>query len=273
MRAKIRKISICSLVTFSFFFVLSPVEKVQGRQDVIIDQTIVQTAKVTNPGLIKKIISISLIPEDADLVKSITFIDANNNGFGSDDYVLIHPQGKSYDLMPSAELTEIMNNWPYKASTQLIGGEKQNAEYYENIPETDPETKATNYILASLLRGLDTNYGGTEMKIYFERGEDGTYTLNMWGYDTTEDALQWQKPRYPPGGYVKNYDIFRVQRTDRDTLFIDNTTLYDQIYIYHNVVDTVFIAPDSAKSETLPHDVTHQPGLLPPAKRKQRRDR
>ena len=213
--------------------------------DVIINQEMVTTATITNPDSIRKIVRISLLPENPDSIRSITLIDANNNGFGSDDFVLVKPSGRSYELIPSAALTAMIRNWQFNAATQLVGGPQEGAEFFESLPESDPKKKAANYILASVLRGLRNNYTGQPMHLYFKRSEDGAYSFDMWGYDVAEDSLYWKPPKYPPGGYLKNYDIFRVQRTDKDTLFIANSRLYDQIYIYHNVTDTVYIAPDS----------------------------
>ncbi|MFQ5632466.1 MAG: hypothetical protein ACE5I1_27165 [bacterium] len=240
----------------------------QSQQDVIIDQKIVTTGTITNPDTIRKIVRISLLPEKADSINSITLIDANNNGFGSDDFVLVKPSGRSYELIPSAALTEMIKNWRFTAATQLVGGPQQGSEFLESLNEGDPKKKAANFILASMLRGLNNNYSAQPMNIYFRRSFNGAYTFDMWGYDVAEDSLYWQPPKYPPGGYIKNYDIFRVQRMDKDTLFISNTTLYDQIYIYHNVTDTVFIAPDS----TIIGLQQFQPGLKSPKAKLRRED-
>jgi hypothetical protein len=242
----------------------------QVQQDVIINQAMVATATITNPDSIQKIVRISLLPENADSIKSITFIDANNNGFGSDDFVLVQPSGHTYELIPSAALTEMIKNWRFTAATQLVGGSQQGAEFLEDLKEGDPQKKAANYILASLLRGLNNNYTAKPMNLFFRRGEDGAYAFDMWGYETAKDSLYWQPPKYPPGGYIKNYDIFRVHRADRDTLFISNTRLYDQIYIYHHVTDTIFIAPDSVEIGQPQIPPQFQPGLISPGRKKKK---
>lgn len=252
------------------FLIVGNAQKViaQVQQDIIIDQVMVATATIINPDSIQKIVRISLLPENADSIKSITFIDANNNGFGSDDFVLLQPSGHTYELIPSAALSEMIKNWRFTAATQLVGGPGQSADFLEDIKEEDPQKKAANFILASLLRGLNNNYTGHPMNLYFRRGVDGAYAFDMWGYETANDSLYWQPPKYPPGGYIKNYDIFRVHRADRDTLFLSNTRLYDQIYIYHNVTDTIFIAPDSTKFGHLQTPPQYQPGLTSPGRKK-----
>ncbi|KAA3659461.1 MAG: hypothetical protein DWQ10_08830 [Calditrichaeota bacterium] len=68
-----------------------------------------------------------------------------------------------------------------------------------------------------------------------------------------------------PGEPITNYDVFRVHRVDSVTKYISNTTLYDQIYIYHKTKDTVYIATDSSKrvaKDMIAPDF--QPGLIPP---------
>ena len=254
----------CAAVMFAVFYSTFASGQTRDASDVIINQEIVTTATVTNPDSIRKIVRISLLPENPDSIRSITLIDANNNGFGSDDFVLVKPSGRSYELIPSAALTAMIRNWRFNAATQLVGGPRQGAEFLESLPENDPKKKAANYILASVLRGLSSNYAAEPINLYFTRSTDGAYAFDMWGYDLAEDSLYWQPPKYPPGGYLKNYDIFRVERTDKDTLFISNTRLYDQIYIYHNVVDTVFIAADSTL-QAGPGLRRRPAGLVPPS--------
>ena len=274
MATKLGKKTLSFPVVFLAFTSMVLVHNIyaQSQQDVIIDQEIVTTATITNADSIRKIVRIRLLPEKADSIQSITLIDANNNGFGSDDFVLVKPSGRSYELIPSAALTEMIKNWHFTAETQLVGGPRQGSEFLESLNEDDPKKKAANFILASMLRGLNNNYTAQPMNIYFRRSFNGAYAFDMWGYDVAEDSLYWQPPKYPPGGYIKNYDIFRVQRTDKDTLFISNTTLYDQIYIYHNVTDTVFIAPDSTIIGLQQFPQRFQPGLTMPKAKQRRKD-
>lgn len=235
---------------------------------VSIDQTIINTARVTDQGAIAKIIQISLLPEDADSVKAIVFFDVNNNGFGYDDFVRIEPSGHSYALIRSPELQEIIESWCYVEATELYGSASETPELLESYYEPDPQKKAANFILANLLRGINNNYNALPMNLYFKRDSTGTYEFKMWGFDTSQGALSWRPPKYPPGGFIKDYDIFRVHRTDRDTLFISNTTLYDQIYIYHQVTDTVYLAPESLLNPAWPAGSNYLPGLLPPGQRR-----
>lgn len=72
------------------------------------------------------------------------------------------------------------------------------------------------------------------MKIVFERDDKGV-TFEMWGYNPT--TLNYAPPPPVPDSVV-TYDLVRVFRAD--TLMKADTKLYDLIYVYKTVSDTVY---------------------------------
>ncbi|RMF62157.1 MAG: hypothetical protein D6748_00070, partial [Calditrichaeota bacterium] len=198
-----------------------------GQTQVVIDQQMVATATVTEPSLIQFFLETFLIPEDN--VNKLVFIDATGNGFGEDDLIKCFPSEKTYFLYPSDTAQKVMNQWQFTSNFQSVT-QLSEPEVFEKL-EKD---KAANWILAGLLRSINQNYKDIPIKIYFER-DTTAVVFEMWGYDP--QALQWSPPPPPPRVPQTTYDMLHIWRSD--TLFITDTTYYDQFFVYKSVADTV----------------------------------
>ena len=229
---------------------------VQAQSEVIIDQVMVSTATVTDPGLIRFFLEAYLIPEEN--VTELRFIDATGNGFGEDDLIKCFPSEKTYFLYPSDTAQQVMNQWKFTSNYQSVT-QLSPPEVFENI-EKD---KASNGILAGLLRSLNLNYHDIPIKIYFER-DTSAIVFEMWGY--TRDSLQWRPPPPPPKISETTYDVLHVWRSD--TLIIADTAYYDQFFVFKSVADTVVISEEEFREVTRRQQVKFQPGLVPARKRK-----
>ncbi|MFQ5769482.1 MAG: hypothetical protein ACE5HX_03030 [bacterium] len=225
--------------------------KLLAQGEVIIDQAKIATATVTNPKLIDFFIQSYLIPETE--VTEIQFIDATGNGFGEEDLIKCFPSEKTYYLFPSDTAQKVMNKWKYKANYQITV-KNESPEVFESL-ET---RKAENWILSGLLRSLNWNYSDLPMKIYFAR-DSTTMVFEMWGYNPW--ALQWKPPAPPPKVPETTYDVVHIIRSD--TLFVADTTYYDQFYIYRSVSDTLFISEKELSTAARPLGPAFEPGLVP----------
>ncbi|MCA9732136.1 MAG: hypothetical protein H6696_02180 [Deferribacteres bacterium] len=230
-----------------------------------VEQMMVLTAIIQDNKIIETILTENGLPVNPDSVEYLQIIDVTDNGFGDEDVVVVYPWRKAFTFIATGNLKEMMDQWEMDTENRMV---TKNADprHFEQIETSDSTTMAKNWMLASILRGVNNNYSDVPMKIYFERKNDGTINFNTWGYSTKKDAIKWKKPAYMPGEPIKNYDVFRVHRVDSVTKYISNTTLYDQIYIYHQTKDTVFIASDSTKkgAQNL-LDTNFQPGLIAPS--------
>lgn len=200
----------------------------QEGKKITADQVSVPVVSVRDQDVIDFFLFEFFIPET--LVTQIDIIDATGNGFGEDDLVRTYPSQAIYFPVPSDSAQKIMNRWQFKANFQIVTEHRQ-AEAFEN---TEGE-RAAHGILAGLLRGLERNYRDVPIKVWFERDADGI-TFEMWGYN--DSALVYTPPPPPVPDSVVTYDLVHVIRSD--TLVQADTTLYDLIYVYKTVSDTVY---------------------------------
>jgi hypothetical protein len=156
-------------------------------------------------------------------------IDATGNGFGEDDLVKTYPSEQIYFPVPSDSAQKIMNSWQFKANFQIVTQDR-NAEEFENLPTEQAE----NGIFASILRGVHRNYQDLPMNIWFRRDATGI-TFEMWGFNQT--GLNYTPPPPPLPDSVVTYDLVHISRSD--TLIKADSTMYDLIYVYKTVSDTV----------------------------------
>ncbi len=165
------------------------------------------------------------------LVTRMDIIDATGNGFGEDDLVKTYPSEQIYFPVPSDSAQAIMNNWQFKANFQIVTGNRE-PEAFESI-QTE---KAENGIFASILRGVNRNYAAQPMNIWFQRDSNGV-TFEMWGFNRS--LLNFTPPPPAVPDSVTTYDLIHITRSD--TLIKADTTLFDLIYVYKTVSDTLII--------------------------------
>ncbi|RMF69064.1 MAG: hypothetical protein D6743_02525 [Calditrichaeota bacterium] len=204
--------------------------------EVTVDKMTVPVVSIQDPSLIDFFVSEFFIAET--LVTRLEIIDATRNGFGEDDLVKTYPSEQIYFPVPSDSAQKIMNSWRFKANFQIVT-ENRAPEEFENLPQQ----KAENGILASILRGVNRNYQDQPINIWFQRDSSGV-TFEMWGFK--ESALTYSPPPPPVPDSVVTYDLVHVIRSD--TLLNTDSTLYDLIYVYKTVSDTLYF-DDGVKVE------------------------
>ncbi|MFQ5602578.1 MAG: hypothetical protein ACE5HS_04855 [bacterium] len=201
----------------------------QQGKDMKVDKMSVPVVSIKDRALIDFFMFEFFIAET--LVTQIDIIDATGNGFGEDDLVKTYPSQAIYFPVPSDSAQKIMNSWQFKANFQIVSENREPTEF-----ENPTNANAPNGIFAAILKGVNRNYRDQPIKILFERDKNGV-TFEMWGYEPA--ALSYTPPPPPVPDSVVTYDLVHVFRAD--TLIKADTTLYDLIYLYKTVSDTVYI--------------------------------
>ncbi len=236
-------INLCVLCAFVVLLLL-PVPPMIAQNGTTVDQKMIRVATVNDPKLIEFFLFEFLITDT--LVTKMEIIDATSNGFGIEDLVKCYPSERIYVPTPSDTAQKVMNAWKFTANYQIVT-QNSPAEVFEGT-KTDA---APNAILAALLRGLQRNYKDAPIKFYFER-DANTATFEMWGYNPTRLSYTAAPPSQPDT--VTAYDVLSV--TYQDTLVVADTTIYDLLYIFRSVSDTVFVGADEFRVK--------EPAYLPP---------
>ncbi len=202
---------------------------IRAQDAISVDKITVPVVTVEDSRLIDFFVYEFFIAET--LVTRLDIIDATGNGFGEDDLVKTYPSEVIYFPVPSDSAQAIMNSWRFKANFQIVT-ESREPEAFENLPNE----KAENGIFASILRGVNRNYQDQPINVWFQRDGSGV-TFEMWGYN--KGLLNYQPPPPEKPDSVTTYDLVHVFRSD--TLIKADTTMYDLIYLYKTVTDTVIV--------------------------------
>ncbi len=201
-------------------------------QKVSVDKMTVPVVSIEDPDIIFFFMSEFFIAET--LVTKMDIIDATGNGFGENDLVKTYPSGAIYFPVPSDSAQKIMNSWQFKANFQIVT-ENQEPEAFESLSTE----KAENGIFAAILKGVKRNYEDEPINIWFQRDKNGV-TFEMWGFN--QDSLNYTPPPPPVPDSVVTYDLVHVIRND--TLVQADSTVYDMIYVYKTVSDTLIFGDD-----------------------------
>jgi len=186
------------------------------QKGVNVDQTIVQTAAITDKKLIKFFAEEFMIPEDE--IKKMVIYDLSGDGFGELDIARTYPGGRSYLLTPGSKAQKLMNKWSFGGNIKFTANFNDPPERFENSPDS---VRAMGGIFASLLRGLRRNYRGKPIKLHLEQTDDIT-TLEMWDYKP--GLMKYVSP--PVNKVPEKVPVMKL------------------IYLEKTVVDSVFLSPN-----------------------------
>ncbi len=202
------------IVAACVLFTFLPVLFAQNNQ-VIIDQSIIQSTTVNNKRLIALFAEDFMIPENS--IARLVIYDLSGDGFGEGDIARTFPGGRFYVITPSARTQKIMNSWSFGGNVRFTANSKDSPELFENAPDS---VRAMGGIFASLLRGMRRNYGGEPFKLHLEQN-DGVTSVEMWGY--SPELMRYSPP--PENKVPLEVPVMKL------------------IYLEKTVVDSVFSTP------------------------------
>ncbi|MDZ7261987.1 MAG: hypothetical protein ONB05_07775 [candidate division KSB1 bacterium] len=148
---------------------------------------------VTHPDTIKILLDEFAMAEDK--VDSLTIYDVDAQGAGLNDVVKVHPSQKIYPITEfrwTEKARKIMRNWVPPKPKRMTGS----PEYLDTYRQESVEKQDGRYsILSTLLAGLQKNYSGSEVKLFFSLKPEG-FEFQMVGYNP--DALTFSPPLVSP---------------------------------------------------------------------------
>ena len=177
-----------------------------------IDQSTVQSAEITDSGLINLLANDMMIP-DANISRLVIY-DLNGDGFGEGDLARTFPGGQVYLTTPSAEVQKAMNRWSFGDNVRFTAYANDSPDRFEHAPDS---VRAMGGIFAALLRGIRRNYKGKHIKLYLEQN-DFVSSIQMWSYDP---RLMQYKP--PPKDIVPEevpvMKLIYLEKTVTDSIY------------------------------------------------------
>ena len=218
------------LIFFFLWILQAPFSNAQHKNRIEINQVTVPKISINDSKTISYFMDEFFIPET--LVTKMDIIDVSLNGFGENDIVRLYPSDNVYFLQfVSEEAQKKMNAWEFKANFQITAKNDELSivdEYESNIPAYN--------IFGAILKGLNYNYQDLPIKIRFER-DSSTVLFELWGHN--EKALNVIPD---PTSRLKDPILTKIVAKS-------DTTLYDCIFVYKTVVDTVILNPRTMKSK------------------------
>lgn len=222
------------LIIILHFWIVIPLACAQKIQ---VEPYQVHRTFVNDPTLIEIFRQEQLLESNMQ-IDSIEVIDATRNGFGQGDLMVIYPSKNMYPLIAvEKKLHNIMSSW----------------EFDENLAFTSPYIHSQDNfgiaeqwkdpfvgMLAFILEGLELYYpqGERIMGSFRYQKDEKIAAIVLW--DFSENDLVY-RPRKSGGiaDTLEAYDILQVVK--QDTVFLSDSTLFDAIYIYKTITDTVFV--------------------------------
>jgi hypothetical protein len=208
-------------------------------QEVIVKPYNVYHALVYDPTLIEEFRQGQMLEPDLK-IDSIEVIDATRNGFGIGDLIVVYPSKQIFHLMTIEEpLRSIMSSWTYDANKLYSAPFTTSAELQNSARELQSPYAG---LLSFLLRGLELYYPAGEYIEGFFRKDKETSFIELWNFD--EARLNYRESaRLGVSDTLKLFDILKVEAND--TVFLSDSTLYDAIYIYKTITDTIFVPQEA----------------------------
>ncbi len=197
-------------------------------------------ASVTDTAVIRHFIEQQSIPEQGH-TDSLEIIDASGNGFGENDLIIVYPSKHTYSLMSIEEpLKTMMTDWHYNTS-QLTSPDTTAAQLF-TAARTDTTGKgAFHGLLGFILRGLELYYGGEIIEGSFRRDQNSSF-LELWNYDPQAFKFR-ESVSAASADTIQNYDLLQI--VSHDTLELSDSTMYDVIFVYKTIHDTVYVAAEA----------------------------
>lgn len=230
-----------------------------------VTQTFRPIAEITDPGSVETLIDAYLLTDDPAEVEMIEIIDVTNNGFGTDDIMVVYPSLNVYSLenSPGSEIEEIMRGWSF--SDQRRDNLNRPADtFYPAYADTleswqldEPQiVLVQNSLIADLLESLNRNYLADPISIRFERDDEG-FTFQMWGYE--ENAFQFTpRPPATPDS-IAVHDLMYVLYSD--STIVADTTYYDLIFVNRTIEDIIYMPGKEGQFQ--PFNTASLPGNRP----------
>ncbi|MBD3289660.1 hypothetical protein GF337_12715 [candidate division KSB1 bacterium] len=213
---------IASIVTIILILSITSISFAQKNDKVEVNQISVPMVTLLDSSLISFFLDEFFIPET--LVTKMDIIDVSLNGFGENDIVKLYPSDNVYFLQFVSDAAQKrMNQWEFKANFQITA---QNEDV--SIADDYESNKPAYNIFGAILKGLNQNYQDLPIKIRFER-DSSTVLFELWGH--TREAL-----RVIPKEEPRVKDVLLEQIAVKS-----DTTLYDCIFIYKTLIDTVYL--------------------------------
>ncbi len=246
----------------------SPAGVAGQAQPAQVTQSILPTARVTDPGDIQRLLDLMFIFEEN--VERLDVIDVTNNGFGPDDIVVAYPSQQTYFLGADVDRAAqaIMDEWAFEAEFRRDASSQVPPEQLD--PARAPEAIAVEEhaemaILADIMYALRRNYQAGPVRLLFERSE-GAFTFQMWDYQP--EAMQFvSRPSGPPDT-LTTYDLLYVLASD--SLIEADTAYYDILYLQRTVQDSIFIPVEGV--DPAPSRASGSPGDALRRLREQQKD-
>ena len=208
-------------------------------QEVVVKPYNVYQAFVYDPTLIEEFRQGQMLEPDLE-IDSIEVIDATRNGFGIGDLIVVYPSKQIFHLMAIEEpLRSIMSSWTYDANKLYSAPFITSAELRNSARELQSPYAGLLYYL---LRGLELYYPGGEYIEGFFRKDTETSFIELWNFDQAK--LNYRESEgIGVSDTLRFFDILKVEAND--TVFLSDSTLYDAIYIYKTITDTIFVPQDT----------------------------
>jgi hypothetical protein len=208
-------------------------------QEVVVKPYNVYHAFVYDRTLIEEFRQGQMLEPDLK-IDSIEVIDATRNGFGIGDLIVAYPSKQIFHLMTIEEpLRSIMSSWTYDANKLYTAPFTTSAELRNSARELQSPYAGLLYFL---LKGLELYYPTGEYIEGFFRKDKETSFIELWNFD--EGKLNYREAEgLGVSDTLRLFDILKVEAND--TVFLSDSTLYDAIYIYKTITDTIFVPQDT----------------------------
>jgi hypothetical protein len=153
---------------------------------------------------------------------------------------VLYPSKHVFSLMTVEEpLKTMMENWHYNLQQRTTPFTRSSDLAQQARSEKSPFAGLLSYII----RGLENYYNGSVVEGTFRRDENTSY-IALWNF--APDSFRYKEANGAAGSSdtLHYYDLLQIVK--QDTTFVADSTVYDVIYVYKTVRDTVYIPLDSA---------------------------